>query len=168
MLGDNNKNSGESILLFGKSIFLFLKSFYWRKMDWISFYFLSLQSHSAEVHLSNNITRYIFWWDMFCSKSITHGLFINFFFQGAFLFFFRRIFYLSTRFLCLLNLESSVTFHLVSEYLCLVLFWMLWTWVTRTIYIGNDNLLGISYKFFFSVSNEMRPVLVTRVLSNNI
>lgn len=111
MLGDNNKNSGESILLFGKSIFLFLKSFYWRKMDWISFYFLSLQSHSAEVHLSNNITRYIFWWDMFCSKSITHGLFINFFFQGAFLFFFRRMFYLSTRFL---SVEPWILCHLPS------------------------------------------------------
>ena len=38
-LGGNNKNSDESILPFDKPIFLFLDSFIWRKLNWVSFPF---------------------------------------------------------------------------------------------------------------------------------
>ena len=54
---------------------------------------------------------------------LLHGVSIHLFFWTLFLFFFVNFFYLSTRFLSLLNLQSSVIFNPVSIFLP----WMLFT-----------------------------------------
>ena len=66
----------------------------------------------------NNIEMNIFWWDMMFAVLIllSHVASVNFFIWTTFVFFFVRLFYLLTRFLYHLNLESSVTFHLVAEF----------------------------------------------------
>ena len=87
-----------------------------------------------------SIASYIFWWQMFFNNSfyiVSHGVVINFLIWTSSLFFFLRLFYLSTRFISvalLLTLKSSaihwLTCFQVSRGLFLVLFWMLWTLVT--------------------------------------
>ena len=82
---------------------------------------------------------------MFFSNSFyitSHGAAINFLIWTSSLFFFFRLFYLSTRFLSVLTTESSASIHasvhwltsltnLISSFwLFLVLFWMLWILVT--------------------------------------
>ena len=111
-----------------------------------------------------------FWVRWTRSIFLSHGVSINFFFQITLFLFFLRPFYLSTWFLCLLRFES-VTFNCLSEFLFLVLFWMLWMSVTvnklkhmtchgsQASQIGNNETC---------ITNETSPVLVTGVLSNNI
>ena len=67
-------------------------------------------SWSVIIDQQNVGARYIFWWNMFFNNSIyiaSHGAAINFLFWTASFFFFCRLFYLSTRFLSVLTLESS-------------------------------------------------------------
>ena len=84
---------------------------------------------------------YIFWWQIVLNNSFyiaSHGAAINFLIWTSSLFFFFRLFYLSTRFLSVLTIESSASIHwltglnnlLLSLWLFLVLFWMLWMLVT--------------------------------------
>ena len=55
-----------------------------------------------------------------------HSVSINLFFGTDLLFFCFRLFYLSTRFLRFLSFESFFTFHLISDFLFIILFEMLW------------------------------------------
>ena len=83
--------------------------------------------------INNNIRMYIFWQNMFSKNSfnITFKWFSNQFLLMKILTTpFPQIFYLSTWFLCLLRFKSSITFNLVSKFLFLVLFRMLWMLVT--------------------------------------
>ena len=87
-----------------------------------------------------NVGIYIFWWQMFFNSNIyiaLHGAAINFLIWTSYLFFFFRHFYLSTRILSLLTIESSAIHWLTSLTnlflsfgLFLVLLWMLWMLVT--------------------------------------
>ena len=94
LLDDNNKNSGQSLLFFDKSIFLFLESCCWvffRKWNWISLFFITesssldaygktsswILSICSTVYLfrrgctwqQNQTVAIIFWWDMFFNNS---------------------------------------------------------------------------------------------------
>ena len=84
--------------------------------------------------------KYIWWWQMFFNNSFyiaSHGAAVNFLIWTSSLFFFFRLFYLSTQFLSALAIESSAIHWLnglsnlfLSFWLFLVVFWMLWMLVT--------------------------------------
>lgn len=105
-----------------------------------------------------------------------HSVPINLFFGTDLLFFCFRLFYLSTRFLRFLSFESFFTFHLISDFPFIILFEMLWMLfmvnkVKHMVCHGSHmsqvtDELFLTH-FFFSVSNEITPALVTCVLTNN-
>ena len=101
---------------------------------------------------------------MFLNNSFyiaSHGAAINFLIWTSSLFFFFRLFYLSTRFISVLTLKSSaihwLTCFRVSSGLFLVLFWMLWMLVTmhKLYHVPQITTCGtIFMERHFSVSKE--------------
>ena len=93
-------------------------------------------------HMTNDLQQnvsiaYIFWWQMLFNNSFyiaSHEAAISFLIWTSSLFFFFRLFYLSTRFISVLTLKSSaihwLTCFQVSSGKFLVLFWMIWMLVT--------------------------------------
>ena len=86
-----------------------------------------LMVYLFHIFIDDSAKMYIFWWDMFFTNriNITFIWCINhFFYLNYFLFLFPQTFFTYFLwFLCLLSLESSVTFPIS---LFLILFWMLW------------------------------------------
>ena len=129
--------------------------------------------------IDSNIRMFIFW--LFRNSiNITLTWCINqFVVLNNFSFFYLiNFFYLSAPLICLSNLESSVTFYLISEFLSLVVFWMLWVLVTinKLNHMARHGSQALQIKanrsflteFFFSVSIKKCPLLVTCVLSDNL
>ena len=116
-----------------------------------------------------------FWWGKFFSnsiKSLSHCLSINFYYWTPFLFFSFKLFIYQHHFSVfwpvwpLQSLESSLAFHLVSEFLFFVLFRMLWMLVTvdkakfslRKTLITFNEVLALTQMLFIVYKSECRSL----------
>ena len=149
--------------------------------SWITSIYLTVCWKELHTYcIIDNIVRMFIFWFFRNSINITLTWCINqFVVLNNFSFFYLiNFFYLSAPLICLSNLESSVTFYLVLEFLSLVVFWMLWVLVTitklnRMAHHGSQALQiktngSFLTEFFFSVSIKKCPLLVTCVLSDNL
>ena len=98
---------------------LFFRPWVIRRFKKLTYFEMVYLLHYQQTTLKN-IKIYIFWWDMSSTTTVlillSYNASINFFIVTIFVFFFHIIFYLSTRFLCLLAIESAALFHFVSEF----------------------------------------------------